>query len=85
MLPTSPAVTSDLPQRWVSFSIASNPGNAHRRCRPDIVGVDLKDESVISVLCQLTKALKPSDLLQHRIEHLVVVFGGEKVRLESHF
>ena len=31
------------------------------------------------------RTLELPDLLQERIEHLVVVFGGENVRLEGHF
>lgn len=41
--------------------------------------------SEMEMLRQLTGTLELSDLLQERIEHLVVVFGGKKVRLEPHF
>jgi hypothetical protein len=36
------------------------------------------------MLRQSTGTLELSDLLQERIEHLVVVFGGKNVRLEPH-
>jgi len=37
------------------------------------------------MLRNLARLLELLDLLQERIEHLVVVFGGENVGLESHF
>jgi hypothetical protein len=38
-----------------------------------------------AMLPTLARVLELLDLLQEGIEHLVVVFAGENVRLESHF
>ena len=38
-----------------------------------------------AMLRKLARVLELLDLLQEGIEHLVVVFAGENVRLESHF